>query len=147
MVCDVIQATVDKIKEYYPKAKIYDSEVKQGLIMPCFFVSSPDLEELAKLRDIYEVQLPIRITYIVDDKQENYINLINECRSKFSSSFIALTTRKEAILHVKKKMIKFDNVEKLLLISFEVRVRCYRKQDGDKINQVIWKGVSLNETK
>ncbi|MEG0416398.1 MAG: hypothetical protein RR565_09695 [Erysipelothrix sp.] len=147
MVCDVIQATVDKIKEHYPNAKIYDTEVKQGLIMPCFFVSSPDLEEFSKLRNIYEMQFPIHITYIVDDKQDDYMSLINDCKGKFSSSFTTLTTREGSMLHVKKKTIEYDSVERLLRIFFEVRIRCYRKQEGDKIYQVIWKGVSINETK
>lgn len=142
---EIKKACANAIHERYPDITIYDNEVKQGLKMPCFFISLLEEGELSSFKDIYKIEMPVMLTLVDDDRKKDFVDIITECKGKFLSSFEYLETN-EGKIHIKNKTIKYDENEKVLIIQFNVNLRFMRHIEGKKINQVIWKGVELDET-
>ena len=51
MVYDLVQAIASWIKTQYPDVKIYDGPVLQDIKLPCFFITTLQIEEISSLKD------------------------------------------------------------------------------------------------
>ena len=67
MVYDLIQVIASWIKALYPDVKIYDGPVLQDIKLPCFFITTLQIDEVSSLKNYYRRGVPFVIDYLPAD--------------------------------------------------------------------------------
>ncbi len=144
MIYDLIKSITAEINKIYPNAKIYDSVVHQGIKLPCFFISSIDINDHPELKDYLKQKIPFVITYIADDKDTNYMDAVYKCMDLFSEAFRYIEVQGKQIKLINKG-VEYDSEQKAVYIKFEASLRFKITEQGEIIEKYTLKGVKIHE--
>ncbi|WP_303015362.1 phage tail terminator family protein [Holdemania massiliensis] len=145
MVYDLIQAIASWIKTQYPDVKIYDSPVLQDIKLPCFFITSLQIDEVSSLKDFYRRGIPFVIDYLPDDRKPNFMDDIYQVQDAFGLPFRQLALNDKQ-LWIKNKTISYDREQKVLHIQFMLDIRqALDPSDPEMNNLSLEEGVKQNE--
>lgn len=145
MVYDLIQAVASWIKIQYPDVKIYDGPVLQDIKLPCFFITTLQIEEISSLKDYYRRGIPFVIDYLPDDRKPNFMDDVYLIQETFGLPFRQLTLG-DRLLWVKNKTISYDREQKVLHVQFILDIRqALDPGDPDMQNMTLEEGVKQNE--
>lgn len=145
MVYDLIQAIASWIKTQYPNVKIYDSPVLQDIKLPCFFITTLQIDEVSSLKDFYRRGIPFVIDYLPDDRKPNYMDDIYQVQDAFGLPFRQLAFNDKQ-LWIKNKMTSYDREQKVLHIQFMLDIRqALDPSDPEMNNLSLEEGVKQDE--
>ena len=145
MVYDLIQAIASWIKTHYPDVKIYDSPVLQDIKLPCFFITTLQIDEISSLKDFYRRGIPFVIDYLPDDRKPNFMDDIYQVQDAIGLPFRQLALN-DRLLWIKDKTISYDREQKVLHIQFMLDIRqALDPNDPDMNNLSLEEGVKQNE--
>ena len=145
MVYDLVQAIASWIKTQYPDVKIYDGPVLQDIKLPCFFITTLQIEEISSLKDYYRRGIPFVIDYLPDDRKPNFMDDVYLIQETFGLPFRQLTLG-DRLLWVKNKTISYDREQKVLHVQFILDIRqALDPSDPDTQNMTLEEGVKQNE--
>ena len=147
MVYDLVQAIASWIKTQYPDVKIYDGPVLQDIKLPCFFITTLQIEEISSLKDYYRRGIPFVIDYLPDDHKPNFMDDIYQVQDTFGLPFRQLILN-DKHLWIKNKTISYDREQKVLHVQFILDIRqALDPSDPDMQNMTLEEGVKQNEHK
>ncbi|MCH1940529.1 phage tail terminator family protein [Holdemania massiliensis] len=145
MVYDLIQAIASWIKTQYPDVKIYDSPVLQDIKLPCFFITTLQIDEVSSLKDYYRRDIPFVIDYLPDDRKSNFMDDIYQVQDTFGLPFRQLALNDKQ-LWFKNKTISYDREQKVLHIQFMLDIRqALDPSDPEMNNLSLEEGVKHDE--
>lgn len=145
MVYDLIQAIASWIKSLYPDVKIYDGPVLQDIKLPCFFITTLQIDEVSSLKDYYRRGIPFVIDYLPDDRKPNLMDDVYQVQEAFGLPFKQLTFDNK-LLWIKNKTITYDREQKVLHVQFMLDIRqALDPDDPDMQNMTLEEGVKQNE--
>ena len=145
MVYDLVQAIASWIKTQYPDVKIYDGPVLQDIKLPCFFITTLQIEEISSLKDYYRRGIPFVIDYLPDDRKPNFMDDVYQVQEAFGLPFRQLILD-DRLLWIKNKTISYDREQKVLHIQFMMDIRqALDPSDPEMNNLSLEEGVKQNE--
>jgi hypothetical protein len=145
MVYDLVQAIASWIKTQYPDVKIYDGPVLQDIKLPCFFITTLQIEEISSLKDYYRRGIPFVIDYLPDDRKPNFMDDVYQVQEAFGLPFRQLILD-DRLLWIKNKTISYDREQKVLHIQFMLDIRqALDPSDPEMNNLSLEEGVKQNE--
>ena len=145
MVYDLIQAIASWIKSLYPDVKIYDGPVLQDIKLPCFFITTLQIDEVSSLKDYYRRGIPFVIDYLPDDRKPNFMDDVYQVQEAFGLPFRQLILD-DRLLWIKNKTISYDREQKVLHIQFMLDIRQALDLDDPAMQDLsLEEGVKQNE--
>lgn len=145
MVYDLVQAIASWIKTQYPDVKIYDGPVLQDIKLPCFFITTLQIEEISSLKDYYRRGIPFVIDYLPDDRKPNFMDDVYQVQEAFGLPFRQLILD-DRLLWIKNKTISYDREQEVLHIQFMLDIRqALDPSDPEMNNLSLEEGVKQNE--
>lgn len=145
MVYDLIQVIASWIKALYPDVKIYDGPVLQDIKLPCFFITTLQIDEVSSLKNYYRRGVPFVIDYLPADHKPNFMDDIYQVQDAFGLPFRQLQLG-DRLLQIKNKTISYDREQKVLHVQFMLDIRqALDPDDPDMQNMTLEEGVKQNE--
>ena len=145
MVYYLVQAIASWIKTQYPDVKNYDGPVLQDIKLPCFFITTLQIEEISSLKDYYRRGIPFVIDYLPDDRKPNFMDDVYQVQEAFGLPFRQLILD-DRLLWIKNKTISYDREQKVLHIQFMLDIRqALDPSDPEMNNLSLEEGVKQNE--
>ncbi|MSA72959.1 hypothetical protein GKD93_17735 [Holdemania massiliensis] len=117
----------------------------QDIKLPCFFITTLQIDEVASLKDYYRRGIPFVIDYLPDDRKPNFMDDVYQVQDAFGLPLRQLTLG-DRFLWIKNKTITYDREQKVLHVQFMMDIRqALDPDDPDMQNMTLEEGVKEDE--